>query len=175
MAAKKKLQFTTPIGVARFPHITRPDVGGEYSDGKYKVELILEPSEIVDLKKQLAAYAKDIGVTNKNYKLPFKEKEGMETLVMKSALKPLVTDTKRNKIGDDIAVGAGSRIRCIVEAFNYDKGLALRLKAVQVVELVEAGTYGLLAQFDEIEDGFTYIPSNTAPTAEPEGENAFAF
>ena len=174
MAAKKTLQFTTPIGVARYPHITRPDVGGEYSDGKYKVELVLEPSEIADLKKQLVAYAKDLGVTNKNYKFPFREKDGVEAVVMKSAYKPLVSDAKRNKIGDDVAVGAGSRIRCIVEAYNYDKGLSLRLKAVQVVELVEAGTYGLLSEFEELEDGFTYVPSANG-SATPEGENAFAF
>ncbi len=71
--------------------------------------------------------------------------------------KVFVYDSKKNLLPSNIAVGNGSVIKVAVEPFPYvmqstkQVGVSLRLKGVQVIELVEYGAPS--SMFDE-EDGF---------------------
>lgn len=48
-------KITTPKGVANYPHISKPDEGREYSDGKYKVNLSLSPEDAKPIIEQINA------------------------------------------------------------------------------------------------------------------------
>jgi hypothetical protein len=71
--------------------------------------------------------------------------------------KPIVVDAKRNKM-EDTMVGNGSVVKVAFDPFPYvlastkQVGLSLRIKGLQVLELVEYGGSGA-SMFDE-EDGY---------------------
>ena len=80
-----------------------------------------------------------------------------------------VVDAKRTPMTDEIAVGNGSDVKVAFEPMSYmvsgtkKVGVSLRLKAVQVIELVEYGSPAA-SVFDE-EDGFTANATSTATEA----------
>ena len=82
--------------------------------------------------------------------------------------KVAVVDAKRTPMTDEIAVGNGSDVKVAFEPMPYmvsgtkKVGVSLRLKAVQVIELVEYGSPAA-SVFDE-EDGFT--ANATSPATE---------
>lgn len=77
---------------------------------------------------------------------------------------PAVIDSKKVPMTNDILIGNGSRVKVAFEPIPYvmqtnkKVGVALRLKAVQVIDLVEYGN-SATSVFDE-EDGFV-APSAT--------------
>lgn len=72
--------------------------------------------------------------------------------------KPIVVDAKRNPMDSNNLIGNGSIVKVAFEPIPYvmastkQVGVSLRLKGVQVIELVEYGNGGA-SMFDE-EDGF---------------------
>lgn len=72
--------------------------------------------------------------------------------------KPIVVDAKRNPMDSNNLIGNGSTVKVAFEPIPYvmastkQVGVSLRLKGVQVIELVEYGNGGA-SMFDE-EDGF---------------------
>jgi hypothetical protein len=84
--------------------------------------------------------------------MPFKTlKDGREVIAATSAFKPLAFDARKQPIADDVDIGGGSTGRIAVEVYNYDKGLSLRLKKVQVIDLK---SWGGADEFDDVDDGF---------------------
>ena len=80
---------------------------------------------------------------------------------------PAVIDAKKQPLPKDMLIGNGSRVKVAFEPFPYimqstkKVGVSLRLKAVQVIDLVEYGN-SAASVFDE-EDGYVAPPpSNTA-------------
>lgn len=79
---------------------------------------------------------------------------------------PAVLDSKKVPMSKDLLIGNGSRVKVAFEPIPYvmpstkKAGVSLRLKAVQVLDLVEYGN-SATSVFDE-EDGYV------APTATPE-------
>lgn len=151
--------ITTPIGIARYPHLIEPDTKGQFADNKYKVDLILTKQELSDLKKK---FIEASGLTEKN-KFPFgvdKEDENIMFLKLKSEFKPLLMDKNGMDLPVDakVSIGAGSKIRAIAELYPYNvagqKGLSLRLKSIQIVSLVEGSRMG----FDKVEGDYEYVP-----------------
>jgi hypothetical protein len=71
--------------------------------------------------------------------------------------RPVVVDAKRKPLGSDTAIGNGSVIKVAYEPIPYmmastkTVGVSLRMKGVQVIDLVEYG--GGASMFDE-EDGY---------------------
>lgn len=146
----KKIPFISPLGVARYPHITTPDSTGRFADNKYKVQVLISKKEAEPFVQQLKAIAKELKVN----KLPFKEDKedpSMLVFVAKSKFKPLIFDAKRNEVKKvDLRVGAGSKLRMGGIVYPYDTGLSLQLKQVQILDLVD----GSNAMFDEVEGSF---------------------
>jgi len=181
-------KVTTPKGVANYPHISKPDEGREYSDGKYKVNLCLSPEDAQPIIEQINAVLLE-GIkaiknkeTNKKIKqapLPYsnetvKDDEGnlVETgnviIKFKSKYKPQVFDCNNNEIFDHNIWG-GSVIKVGGELAFYSSaigcGITIRLKAVQLIEYVQGGSGADSFGFGK-EDGFTSESDDTADTQE---------
>jgi len=79
---------------------------------------------------------------------------------------PVVLDAKKVPMDSSILIGNGSRVKVAFEPITYvmpstkKAGVSLRLKAVQVLDLVEYGNEAT-SVFDE-EDGFEAAPASTA-------------
>ncbi len=80
---------------------------------------------------------------------------------------PAVLDAKKQPLPKDMLIGNGSKVKVAFEPITYimqstkKVGVSLRLKAVQVIDLVEYGN-SATSLFDE-EDGFVAPPSEAAP------------
>lgn len=145
----KKIPFVTPIGIAKYPHLSSPDSTGKFADNKYKTKLIVSKKDAKPLIDNLKATAKALGVS----KMPFADDpEDSDNVIFtaKSKYKPATFDTKKKEVKGDIRIGGGSKLRLAGVVFPYDTGLSLQLKQVQVVELVD----GADSMFDEIEGSF---------------------
>ena len=58
MAKKQKINFQTPTGVAKYPHLLKPDTAFD-SEGKYKSELLLSQEDAKPLIKIIEDAAKE--------------------------------------------------------------------------------------------------------------------
>ena len=142
-----KITFVSPIGTARYPHITTPDSTGQYADGKFKTKLVVPKKDAATLVEHLKAVAKEHRVS----KLPFTEEVGDVVFSIKSKFKPLVFDAKNNEVKKvDLRVGGGSKLRVAGIVYPYDKGLSLQMKQVQIIDLQDGGD----AMFEEAEGSF---------------------
>jgi hypothetical protein len=153
--------FITPAGIAKFPHIAKPD--NYKGQEKYKTWLVLTPEDAEIVKKKLLEFvaANKTTITTKKPKLasmrPEEDRDGEETgnleITAKSDYQPAVYDSKNQRLSGEVRLGGGSKIRLLVEPFAYDDGVSLRLKQVQVIELHEYGSGGA-SGFDQVEDGY---------------------
>ena len=142
-----KITFVSPVGTARYPHITTPDSTGQYADGKFKTKLVVPKKEAAALVQRL----KDLAKEHRVAKLPFTEEDGDIVFTIKSKFKPLVFDAKNNEVKKvDLRVGGGSKLRVAGVVYPYDKGLSLQMKQVQILDLQDGGD----AMFDEADGSF---------------------
>jgi hypothetical protein len=162
-----KVKFTTPIGVARYPKISKPDTTGEYADNKYKTDVVFSDEDLKTVTKQITDFAKESYSADELKKIvgsdgwPIKEAKDKETgevttfVRFKSQRKPVIIDAKRNKIPDNVEVGGGSRVRVggTLNAYKKggNKGVNIYLNAVQVIELQQGFN---INDFDEVEEGY---------------------
>lgn len=150
--AKKNI-ITTPVGIAVFPYLRKPDTfkGQEH----YKATIELPKAEAEAFKAEVLKMA-DASKLPKKPKTPVKE--GRDDSVMlvtaKSKYAPAIFDAHKNVIPASVDIAGGSKLRAICELYQYDEGISLRLLQVQVVELRER--HGANCAFDEIEDGYTF-------------------
>jgi hypothetical protein len=181
MATIKTPNFTTPKGVAKYPWLNTPDTKFN-PDGDYKITVVLGAEAAAPIVKFLderleasVAQAKKDNVGKKvreadpPYKVNEETGEVEVTFKMKAKVnmkngdsfeqKPTIFDAKLRPL-KDINVGGGSVVKVNYECFGFytaliGAGVSLRLKAVQVLNLVEFSG-GLSAQamgFKE-EEGF---------------------
>ena len=166
----EKQTITTETGVALYPWLTKPDTKFN-EDGEYKVNLVLSKENAAPIiqviknvheenyKQVLKASKKK---TMKQANPPFSEQlddDGNPTgniifkFKSKAAYKPAIFDAKQNPLVDP-AIWGGSEIKVNAVLYPYNSpmsgvGVSLKLRAVQVIRLVEgsegAGRFG----FDE--------------------------
>jgi hypothetical protein len=194
MSKKPKLErFVTPIGTAQYPHLNKPDTKFN-PDGEYKVNLEIDNPDAVAtlvsfLDEQMAesfgkAKEENQGKKIKQADAPYTLDENTGKLTVRFKLKAKVTPKNGEAFEQKVAlfdakgtpmvsapnVGGGSKIKVSYEVMPFytaliGAGISLRVRAVQVIELVEytgsagAGAYG----FGE-EDG--YEADTTAPNNE---------
>jgi hypothetical protein len=146
MALKKRYpRFTTPVGVAIYPHLTKPDTKFK-PEGEYTVKLRFAPGEIADLQAKCEVLAKERmaeAIADKpalkkvaKYVLPFKpelDDEGDETgnLIGNFKMKAEVTKKDGTKFTQKPAIfdaakkptkanpWSGSELKVNFEAFPY--------------------------------------------------------
>ena len=149
----KKQAFISPVGTARYPHISEADTTGKYADGKFKTQVLVDKVAAAPLIETLKAAAKEEGLS-KDAHMPFKadkEDDSVVVFVFKSKFQPAIFDGRNQKIEKlPGRLSGGSKIRVSGIIFPYDKGLSLQMKQVQVLDFVD----GAASVFDEMEGSF---------------------
>lgn len=153
MAKKYFPKAVTDVGTAAYAWLNKPDTGGEYSDDKYKTDLILEKDapcieKITKLCKEAAT--EKWGKLPKKLAFPFKdgdeeaekkdkpELKGKVIIRCKTKFKPDVVNVEREPLEEGVFVSSGDQIRVSVACVPYklkgDYGVSLQLRAVQLIE-----------------------------------------
>lgn len=207
---KRNVKITTPVGKAIWPHLNTPDTTFEKDGGIYAVTLRLPKSEASNLIEEITKVYKDNiknlekekGKKPKPASMPVKDSEDEDgnptgEVDIKFKLKavgksgsdtweqrPALFDSTGKPLTE--VVGGGSTIKVGAEIIPYftasvGAGVTLRLKAVQVIELVEYSTGGDFNAWSfEKEDGFVSKgkeePAMADPvSSEPEHESGYDF
>ena len=161
---RTRTKYTTSVGVARYPHLSEPDTKFD-EDGVYTTQLILDSSDAEELENLIESAKNELAEEIRSQKPNTKFKEGASPVqdhdedsnkrVVKFKLKakggkgsetwdqkPALFDSKAKPMKSDEIIGGGSKIKVACEIIPYHTALAglgvsLRLKAVQVIDLVE--------------------------------------
>jgi hypothetical protein len=168
--------LTTPAGIARYPHLNKPDT--KFDDvGSYKVDLELNAEEAEPFIKQVEAVLAEFVADKKRelkkdklkmHAAPWEENDGMVRLKIK--VKAMGKDKAGemysrapklfNAAGDVITdnIGGGSKLKIAVIPYAWytatlGAGITLQPKAVQVLELVTWGDGGSASAYGfEVEE-----------------------
>lgn len=158
---EKRPWIVTPIGFMNYAHLAKPDLGRQYSDGKYKLDLLFPKDtwkeEGANIRKavilEARKYFQDDSLTLKDFKHPFKDGDekdmsqeankyykGMIYITPKCSgdYPPgIVGPSKETYSLEDInKMKNGDKVRCVVDAYPYEQqggGITLGLKTVQFV------------------------------------------
>jgi len=171
----QKVKYVTKAGIAQYPWLQpgRPDTAFDDA-GKYKLNLRFSPEEAKDL-TALVDGARDGHFGAKDsVRLPYKadEETGEIIFTISSKFQPKYFDSKGNPITEDKVplLYSGSTLRasgmCEGYVSGVNKGVALRLAAIQVIEPV-SGTSGSAGDFEPVE-GFTAAAD---PNADADGSD----
>lgn len=164
-----KVKFTTPFGVARYPHISSPDTKGKYADNKFKVKLVLPlgSPEAQSFIAKIEEAAKELGKSGKSMYRPYTEDEDTNEaiFVLKTNYAPPIFDG-RGHPAKGVKVGAGSVIRLLGNIVPYEKGITMQFNQVQIKELSGFGESG----FEAIDDGYEFSEDDVYH--EPQTDNA---
>lgn len=182
MSKEKNIRYVTPAGIAQYPRLTKPDTKFN-PDGEYKVKLeIRDPAEAAKLTAFLdeqfdlavaKAKKENPGKKIKTGDVPYHTDEETGTVIVNFKLKAKVTPKKgdpfeqkpaifdaKGKPLKDANIGGGSKLKIAYEIVQYytaiaGAGISLRLKAAQVIDLVEyTGGAGADAYGFGEEDGY---------------------
>ena len=188
------IKGVTEVGKAIYPHLNKPDTRFQ-KEGVYKVTLELSPVNAKNLLKHIddgIKLATKDSKSNKTAQLPYKTDEngnmqfnfkckasGVSKTGQNWEQKPKVFDSKGTSISKDILVWGGTTMKVAYEIIPYSNnmlgsGVSLRLKAVQVHELVSGGgasadSYG----FKEEANGYVAETVDSFPEAEVNGQEDF--
>tara|TARA_R100000808_G_C2071985_1_gene99134 strand:- start:22 stop:678 length:657 start_codon:yes stop_codon:yes gene_type:complete len=175
---QKAQTYTSPFGKAIYPHLSKCDVRFK-PEGEYKVDLSLKDTQAQELIKvikqyQLKAVAEAKEKTNKKtikeHAPPYKKDEEGNVIFkfkMKASgtngktgdtfkQRPALFDNELKPISPDITIWGGSILRVSYQPFPWytpalGAGVSLRLKSVQVKDLVEGGGQSAEANgFDKV-------------------------
>jgi len=166
MTKAKNPRYVTPAGIAQYPYLTKPDTKFN-PDGEYKISLEIPAADAQDIVTFLdeqyeAAVAKakkeNPGKKIKTGDVPYSvdDESGKVTVRFKLKAKvapkngepfeqrPALFDAKGKPINQEAKIGGGSKVKVAYELVPYytaiaGAGVSLRLKAVQVINLVEFG------------------------------------
>lgn len=188
MTKPKNPRYTTPAGIAQYPWLNKPDTKFN-ADGEYKVNLEVQSSDaqklVTFLDGQFAEAVAKAKKDNPGKKIKegspgYEVNEETGKVTFKFKTKAKVTTKSGDTFDQKVAlfdakgqplvqapnIGGGSKVKVSFEVMPYytsmvGAGLSLRVKAVQVIDLVEfsggasAEAYG----FGE-EEGYTKQTSN---------------
>ena len=154
MTNLKKPVFTSPKGKAIHPWVTNADIQFD-SEGKYHTKLECKQNECAKIIKaindEIETKVKAQQELDPNKKITYANKpyvittEGNCIFNFKTKFKPVLLDNKMNALADEVNVFGDSVLRITFELFGYNMpvgiGCSLRMKTVQVIELV-TGTPG---------------------------------
>lgn len=165
-----KAKFVTPAGTAQYPWLQpgRPDTAFD-PEGKYKATLRMSEEaakSILDMCN--AVRSENFGAKDK-VRMPYKidEETGEYAFTAQSKFQPKYYDAKGNPIPTDQVplMYSGSELRLSGQFDAYtsgaNKGIAMRLGAVQVINPVSGGG-GDAGSFDAVE-GFEVSNDNGEP------------
>lgn len=167
--AKEKVTITTPIGRLSFPYLAEPDSGRQYSDDKYKTDILIPKPVWVEQAKGVIEAVLKVGreyfgnpkLQLKDFKNPFFDMDndsdcpdfakGHVRLRAKSQFAPVVIGPKKGTDGrfpvwdkEQIAkIKGGDHARIVCAVYGYPQqggGVTLGLNVVQFA--YEGGAIG---------------------------------
>jgi len=152
MTNLKNEVLTTPKGRAIFPWLTNADIQFD-SEGKFHTKLECEQNECAKIIKaindEIENKAKEVSDPNK--KITYANKpysisdDGKCVFKLQTKFKPNLLDNNMKALASDVQIWGDSILRITFEVFGYNMpvgiGVSLRIKTVQVIELV-TGTPG---------------------------------
>jgi len=177
MAKKKNNSVigVTPIGRINWPFLVEPDLGRQYSDGKFKADIFWDAGEFKEAGKELRQavlkvgrdFFKDDSLKLTDFKNPFKKGDDKEnpgalagTIYMTAKSKNRPTVLGANKTEWDLekirSLKSGDHVRFVVSVFPYSQsggGVSVGLNAVQFAyegESIGGGSAASVALLDEI-------------------------
>lgn len=192
---KRNVRFTTEVGIAKWPHLNKPDTKFD-KDGAYKLSLVLDKDSVKGIfdrvKEVLKSFIADGGSMSKkmsplpirddkddagnptgNYEVKFKLRAigGRQGDTWEQ--RPALFDAGGRPMSE--LIGGGSKVKVGCEIVPYSTaatgtGITLRLKAVQVIELVAVSSGDSFESwsFSE-EEGFTTDGKPAEESKEDEG------
>ncbi len=167
-------KLITPVATAAYAWLSKPDEGQEYSDGKFKVTLLLDKAdaETKTFLKKLEdasdeAAAEKFGGTPKKLNYCYKDGDekdkedfhGKWMLVAKTKFRPGMVDCSEPPVSltEGSEPASGDLIRVSIALIAYEaggrKGVAAQLRNVQLVEKRNLGNS--TNDFDSIDGGFS--------------------
>ena len=179
MRNKTQARFTTPAGIAVWPHLNTPDRKfiGEGDPGVFKTDLRIPREECQALLEQLESardqWAEQEGYTAKaplpwkdeldesgdptgNVLIRFKQKESIRVGGDIVPMRIRLVDAMKKPF--DGVIGGGTEMRIAFNARGWNAtsgyGITLHPAAVQVINFVEASSGDDLGDFDVEEGGF---------------------
>jgi hypothetical protein len=175
MSEKKKvLKWVSPVGVALYPHLMKPDT--RFGENKFTCRLAFKPSEVKDIVNQVKALAKDAFDDIKGKHLPFKkEEDGTVSLQAKTEFKPAIVDSKGVQVTGKLAIGNGSQLRMSVAFSAYEGmggGVTAYLNSVQVISLVEFGAGSEFGEYQGDDDAYVADASLTGDVEDEKPETS---
>ena len=190
--------IVTPKGELVYPHLSKPDTKFD-KDGVYRTVLKTEYNDEAKefarkLEELVDEYAHQLGKKTKRAPLPFKinEEDGTLEVTLKCKAKgirndgttweqkPVIFDSKGTPFEPDGVIWGGTVAKISFTPSLYSvaaigTGISLRLKAVQIIDLVKGGnssdTYGFTEEEGHVS---TTEKSETNYTLEEEGETESA-
>jgi len=190
---KPRKQLWTPAGRISFPFIAMPDTGREYSDNKYKTDLLIRKEAFKEHGKALTdavievgkAYFGDKFTLKGKWKTPFKDtdtddkvvNEAMKNCILvraKASKQPLIIGPRKNSDGkfpelspEEVqALKGGDWCVLNVTVFPYDQsggGIALGLNVVQFWKTDTGFGQGRSKVLDSAEELDSPLDTPTAP------------
>ena len=178
--------ITTPAGVARYPHLNRPDK--KFSEvGEFKVNLEMSSEDAEPFIKQIEALFGEFVAAKKTelkkdklkiHTAPWEDNDGQTILKLR------VKAVGKNKEGEEFSrapklfnasgevitdnIGGGSKVKAAVVPYcwytaSLGAGVTLQPKAVQVLDLVTWGDGGSASAygFDVVEAPRTSVKTGT--------------
>lgn len=158
MAKQQKVLTPTPVGVFAFAWIEKPDTGHKFSDGKYKVTLVLPGStDLSGLKEKAlkAAKAEFPTVADEDFVMFWRdgndskkeEFHGKVLITAKSKFKPQIVDSKRKELPEGVQVRSGDEGKMVINLYPYTK----TEKVKEGKKVVDVQTYGVSAQLNVVQ------------------------
>lgn len=158
MAKQQKVLTPTPVGVFAFAWIEKPDTGHKFSDGKYKVTLVLPGStDLSGLKEKAlkAAKAEFPTVADEDFVMFWRdgndskkdEFHGKVLITAKSKFKPQIVDSKRQELPDGVQVRSGDEGKLVINLYPYTK----TEKVKEGKKVVDVQTWGVSAQLNVVQ------------------------
>lgn len=174
--AKKKserVHVMTPVGRLVYPYLHKPDEGRQYSDGKFKTDIIFPKEtwkeEGIHLVKAIVQVGREYfgnpKLQLKDFKNPIKDGDekslehykGHYVITPKSQFKPEIVGPDKQKFTDDRIerIKGGDYARLVVSVFPYEQqggGVTLGLDVVQFAKEGEALGGGRTAQIEMLDE-----------------------
>lgn len=168
-----KVKFTSPFGVAQYPHISQPDTQGKYADNKYKTKLVCplgDPAAQAFI-QLIESTAKELGKDGKRDYRPYVEDEEANTVTFtfKSQFQPFIFDGRNNPIPTSVRIGGGSEVRVFGSFIGYGEGAKAGISAQFNQVQVKALRNGGVSAFEAVDDGYVYDgdSGDDTPSQEP--------
>lgn len=156
MAKQDYINFTTPLGVARYPKLEKQDTY-EGKEVGFKIGLIFKDQKDLDAIEAKIAEAATAGGLNPS-KLRFspirEDKEGNAYVEFKSFKPRPVFGPKGQKLSEDTrsSIGGGSILRLNVALTSSNKGVTGYFNSIQIAKLVKKGEGGGFDQLEGYDD-----------------------